>query len=533
SGVKTFRLDVPDTIVDLIRNDSADFITKNVIEPPPEDLKEGYVAWELTSNRELLGPVTIEMSWNQPLDTLEANGTDSVVVGKLSPGGVDRSWGQIAITKAENLDVVPVKESSKGLRSIDPQHDIELSGDTTGANLAMEFHGDQWVLDLNVNRYEQENVEKTAVEMGFVRVQLSKGDNAAVHAVFRMRSVDQRIPLKMPVGSQLTNDPLRINGASVGLEINPSEDRSYFIPLTTQSQGETFVVELVYNVSAGSTTITLPVFQNVKAVNQVFVAVEIPSDRLLLSYSGDWDDHLEGSWLEDLQRNLSLGDSRYFNAQEVVDEVTAGFNVGPLYPDNYKKSLYFSTINPQESPLALKLAERSQVNTVLFAGLVLLGVIGLFLSLRKQLALLLVVIGSSLGLAMISPVITSSLELSGVIMGVAMVTSVWVLKDIAKPFVGFSKKIAVRSKELPQQPTALETVQDPAELDADDSEGGNADAPETEDQEVRNDSGDSADLAEALNDESLLDESSEDSGFGSDSDEGDDSGTADETEELE
>ncbi len=134
---------------------------------------------------------------------------------------------------------------------------------------------------------------------------------------------------------------------------------------------------------------------------------------------------------------------------------------------------------------------------------------------------------------MISPVITSSLELSGVIMGVAMVTSVWVLKDIAKPFVGFSKKIAVRSKELPQQPTALETVQDPAELDADDSEGGNADAPETEDQEVRNDSGDSADLAEALNDESLLDESSEDSGFGSDSDEGDDSGTADETEELE
>ena len=34
-------------------------------------------------------------------------------------------------------------------------------------------------------------------------------------------------------------------------------------------------------------------------------------------------------------------------------------------------------------------------------------------------------------------------------------------------------------------------------------------------------------------DENLLDESSEDSGFGSDCDEGDDSGTADETEELE
>ena len=134
---------------------------------------------------------------------------------------------------------------------------------------------------------------------------------------------------------------------------------------------------------------------------------------------------------------------------------------------------------------------------------------------------------------MISPVITSSLELSGVIMGVAMVTSVWVLKDIAKPFVGFSKKIAVRSKELPQQPTSLETVADPVGLDTDDSGGGNGDAPETEEQEMRNDSADSGDLGEALNDESLGDESSEVSGFGADGDEDDDSDAADETEERE
>ena len=333
SGVKKFRLDVPNAIAGLIRNDSSSFITKSEIKPAPDDLAEGYVAWELRSNRELLGPVTVELSWNQELESLEETGSDLVLVGKLAPKNVDRSWGQIAFKKSENLDVIPEKDSLQGLRPIDPQQDIVLAGDTAGATLAMEFHGDDWNLGLRVNRYEQEEVEKTAVEMGYVRVRLSNGNNAAVHAAFRMRSVDQRIPLKMPANSQLTNDPLRINGTSVGLEIDPDSENqgSYFIPLTTQSQGETFVVELVYNISVDSWKITLPVFQDVKAVNQVFVGVEIPKDLVLLSYSGNWDDHLDGSWLERLQERL-LANDREFNAHQVIDEITAGYAVGDIYP---------------------------------------------------------------------------------------------------------------------------------------------------------------------------------------------------------
>ena len=543
SGLKTFRLDVPSAIADLIGNDSSDFISQRVIEPNPVDLKEGYLAWELTSNRELLGPVTINLSWNQTLQALDLNATDSVVVGKLLPQSVNRSWGQLAIKKAENLDVAPVKDSTEGLRAIDPQHDLKLDGDTNDTTLAMEFHGDQWALELEVNRYEQEDVEKTAVEMGYVRVQLSKGDNAAVHAVFRMRSVDQRISLRMPTDTQLTNDPLRINGASVGLEINPSEERSYFIPLTTQSQGETFVVELVYNVSSGSSKITLPVFQNVKAVNQIFVAAEIPTDRLLLSYSGDWDDHLEGSWLEQLQSLLLTGQGHYFNAQQVVDEVTAGVNVDAIYPGYQKRTLYFSTINPQESPLTLKLAEQFQVNMVLFAGLILLGVIGLFLSLRMQFALLLLVIGASLGVAMISPVLTSSLELSGVIFGIAMMTAVWVLQDISKPFVGVSRKLVGSSKKSSQQSAELSTATENVEkteegkgIDDDNAEPialtGSADvAAETEQDSVQEASIANGDQEDSLSHNANTDQSSEELELDSGGDQDDDSNTADETEE--
>ena len=442
SGVKKFRLDVPNAIAGLIRNDSSSFITKSEIKPAPDDLAEGYVAWELRSNRELLGPVTVELSWNQELESLEETGSDLVLVGKLAPKNVDRSWGQIAFKKSENLDVIPEKDSLQGLRPIDPQQDIVLAGDIAGATLAMEFHGDDWNLGLRVNRYEQEEVEKTAVEMGYVRVRLSNGNNAAVHAAFRMRSVDQRIPLKMPANSQLTNDPLRINGTSVGLEIDPDSENqgSYFIPLTTQSQGETFVVELVYNISVDSWKITLPVFQDVKAVNQVFVGVEIPKDLVLLSYSGNWDDHLDGSWLERLQERL-LANDREFNAHQVIDEITAGYAVGDIYPSNRQKILYFSTINPKDSALILEFAERAQVQMVLFAGLAVLGLLGLFLGLRKQVALLLLAIGASLGVAMMSPVLTSSLDLSGVFVGLMMMTVVWTLKDITRPFrSGFKKK---------------------------------------------------------------------------------------------
>jgi len=528
SGVKTFRLDVPQAIAQLIRNDSSNFIAKNEITPAPEDLQDGYVAWELTSNRELLGAVTINLSWNQKLEELEATGTDTVDVGKLIPVSVDRSWGQLAFKKAENLDLTPERDSIQGLRPIDPQHDIQLAGDTTGATLAMEFHGDAWNLGLRVNRYQQEDVEKTAVEMGYVRVRLSKGDNAAVHAVFRMRSVDQRIPVKMPANSQLTNDPLRINGTSVGLEIDPAPGnaRSYFIPLTTQSQGETFIVELVYNISAGSSKISLPVFQEVKAVNQVFVGVEIPNDRVLLAYSGDWDDHLDGSWLEFLQERL-VDNDRHFDAHQVINEVTAGYAVGEIYPSNRQKILYFSTINPKESPLTLELADRVNVQIVLFAAIAILGLVGLFLSLRKQLALMLCAVGTSLGVAMISPVLTSSLDLSGVLVGFAMVASVWLLKDVASPFVGLSKRLASRPKKAVPEPDLVETTTE-SEAPAEVTEPTTDQTDESSSMDVE-----SVELAEEVGDDGDTQLDDEDLAAQPSSDDLDESSEADETEEQE
>ena len=476
SGVKTFRLDVPISLADEIRNDSSNFITENVIEPAPEDVAAGYVAWELSSNRELLGAVQINLSWNMPLEQLDAESVDRIAVDRLAPQNVDRSWGQIVLKKAENLDVAPIglkdgdsegsqvtdpESTPENLRQIDPQHDIQLAGNTADGTLAMEFHGNDWKLGLQVNRFDLKEIEKTAVEMGYVRVQLGRSGNAVVHSVFRMRSVDQRIALQMPPNSELTNDPLRINGSSVGLEINDSGDQegSYFIPLTTQSLGEVFVVELVYNIKHKANMISVPVFTGVEAVNQIFVGVELPRNSVLLDYSGDWDDHLEGSWLEYLQERI-VNNDRNFDSHQVIDEVTAGYHVGDIYPTNRQQSLHFSTINPGQEALVLTLSDRSQVNLFLFAGLAVLGLLGLFLSLRKQIALMLLVLAASLGIAMVKPVLTSSLEFSGVLVGLGMMVVVWGMKDISRPFIGLSRKLVSRKKNAIVVDTIDETVGD-------------------------------------------------------------------------
>ena len=63
---------------------------------------------------------------------------------------------------------------------------------------------------------------------------------------------------------------------------------------------------------------------------------------------------------------------------------------------------------------------------------------------------------------MINPVLTSSLDLSGVLVGLAMVASVWILKDMASPFVGLSKRLASRSKKAVPEPDLVETTTESA-----------------------------------------------------------------------
>ena len=121
SGVKSLRIDVPADIAGEIRNTSG--LRETPLTPPPADVPEGYVAWSLSGEAELIGAQVVTLTWERKLDQLDVGKSLQLSVPNIKPAGTDRAWGQVVITKAESLDVTPSGELV-GLRPIDPTLDV-------------------------------------------------------------------------------------------------------------------------------------------------------------------------------------------------------------------------------------------------------------------------------------------------------------------------------------------------------------------------------------------------------------------------
>ena len=445
SGIKKLRLDIPTSLLDDIRNDSK-LVQELVMDPRPEDLADDYTAWELTSNRELLGDFQIDLSWIEPLDDLQVGSEDRVTLSRLIPQNVNRSWGQIVVKKSENLDVLPEKKD--GLRAIDPRYDIQLGDGVANAAFAMEFH-QPWNVDLVIHRYELQDVEQSAIELGVVDVQISKGGKSRVHAVYRIKSVAQRIEVVFPKNSKIGNDPLVINGETIGIEKNTSDgtnEHSFLIPLNTVTPGDVFVLELKYTAESDDLEIEVPWFKELSAINQIFLLVQLPTDVVLLGYDGDWDDHLEGSWIERLQRPLLGFSGDGLHDQIDVNSLLNNINSGVVdvrlgNHQGQRQALTFSAINPGQSKLYLSVATQSSVHFFVFGLLAGVTVGGLFLKVRGQLITLLVVIALSLGILLVKPIMASHLPLSGVVMTMCLMCGVWVIRDCARPVFAIAGRL--------------------------------------------------------------------------------------------
>ena len=81
---------------------------------------------------------------------------------------------------------------AKGLRPIDPQRDLMPGATVTDAARAFEFH-DDWSLALMATRYKLEEVKRTSIDRAFVRMVVTRSDQVAVQALYRLRSARQRI----------------------------------------------------------------------------------------------------------------------------------------------------------------------------------------------------------------------------------------------------------------------------------------------------------------------------------------------------
>ncbi len=282
SGIKSLRLDVPEDVAGVLRN-KTHAVREQVIDPPPDDLAAGYVAWSLTGETELLGQGRIELAWESKMDRLDIGSSVAVDVPRLVPRGVDRSWGQIVLTKAETVDIAP-GEDLQGLRPIDPQHDLMEGVKVPGAAAAFEFH-DDWSLRLVATRYELEQVKQTSIERAVLRMVVTRSGKTAVQALYRLRSAGQRLEIRMPKGSQFDADP-RINGEAVTLELG--QPGQFFVPLVESDSDKTFLLELRYTLGKTGRRLGWPEFPNEPAMQKVYLLVYLPEEIDLLDTWGPW-----------------------------------------------------------------------------------------------------------------------------------------------------------------------------------------------------------------------------------------------------
>ncbi|MBN2449612.1 MAG: hypothetical protein JXR77_04445 [Lentisphaeria bacterium] len=286
SGVKSLRVDVPEAIAGQVRV-TAQGVQHSVMEVPEgsEPVAAGYVAWRLVGSSEFLGTVTIPMAWDQKIDKLDVGAGADIPVPRLIPRDADRSWGQVVLAKAESIDITPVEPRS-GLRPIDPQHDLMPGAAVADAARAFEFH-DDWGLTIRATRYETKDVKATSIERGLVTAVVTRGDLTSMQAVYRMRSARQRLTVHLPGEVAFDTQPLHINGRPVPLEQGAAGE--FFIPLTGQTPGQPFVVELRYTVRGGGRTLECPAFPEEPATQQVYLSAYLPRELAFLGYRGPWN----------------------------------------------------------------------------------------------------------------------------------------------------------------------------------------------------------------------------------------------------
>ena len=386
SGVKSLRIDVPQSVASRMRNHSSG-IREQLIQPSPGDVAPGYAAWRFAGESELLGDGRIELAWEDEgsLGKLELGKPMVLKVPRLIPRDVDRAWGQVVLTKTETIDIQESGEL-QGLRPIDPQRDLMPGASVPTAARAFEFH-DDWALSIAATRYQLEDVRRTSIERAVVQMVITAADQVSVRALYRIRSAQQRLELELPAQVQFDTEPVRINGRPLGLE-RGEQGRlrevgqesmacdQYFIPLVDLNSEESCLLEIRYLVPRNGGRLDLPHFPSEPAVQKVYLCVYLPQQKVLIDKRGPWTDEFSwdmdgGDWVPVLRRSDGA----------LLEWVQEGLPKGSRGGDGFQtdRHLYvFSNLHPAAPPegsLYLTLANDTWLSLAVVAGVLGLGLV--------------------------------------------------------------------------------------------------------------------------------------------------------------
>jgi hypothetical protein len=442
SGVRSLRIDVPTDLVNAIRNK-----TKVVADAPyakqPDDTAANYTAIEFKGEGELIGAVEIPLTWETRLEEFTVGKPMSIRIPRLIPMkdsatniAIDRAWGQIALAKAEMIDLA-VEGDSTGLRPIDPQTDLVDKGTVANPARAFEFHSD-WTLGIAVTRYELDDVKRTSIDRAIARVIATRQGQLSVQAIYRLRSAHQRLKIKLPPGidpaTAFDSQPLHINGTAVPLE-RDAQAGVYFAPLTNTNPEQLVLVELRYSMPGTASEIVLPEFPDNPAVQKVYLSAYLPKERKLVAIRGPWTD--EEPWHPPpLFAALGVADSpRHATSDDaIVQWVIEGTSLRSQPNDRFLRDgepHLFSTLSPASGAAgALRIStwNETTLNVLVYAVLLAMGCAVLWRPIAERIAFLAMIFAAVFLAAVFQPTLAATLLNGPVISATAMVLLIWFVR---------------------------------------------------------------------------------------------------------
>ena len=465
SGVKSFRLDVPTSLVDQLRNRSTN-ILKQAMEPQPDDVPTGYTAWELTGDNEFFGKQQIRFTWEEKITDLPLGDSTDIKVDRLIPANVDRGNGQIVLTKSETIDVRPQSNAS-GLRPIDPQTDLAAGVKVSNAAMAFEFV-DDWSLKLTATRFELQELKRTSISRAVVRAIALRQNELSVQCLYQIRSVGQRISIQMPAGfdaaTSFDDQPISINGRRVTPE--RGGQNLIYVPLTGLNSDEPFLLEIRYTIPGDPHQIDLPLFIDEPAVQKVYLCVYLPFERALLQKSGAWtdeavDEHTNSiaGLLSSNKPNLML--SRMFRRRsENVDQYLSWVKDGVPMESSANQRFevdgrpyVFSALRPQAAPdgsLHLQTINMTLLNFIVFGVIGLLGLALLRTRFTTQLAAAMLVIAVFMVVCIFFPLVSEHLFSEALLLTVGVVGLAWLASNATRWFRGIQESPPEESSPSPE-----------------------------------------------------------------------------------
>jgi len=375
SGVKSLRIDVPESLAERLRNETPG-IRDSVVDPAPDDLPEKdqkYQAWSFSGETEFLGRGKIKLVWEEKLDKLGVGQEVSreipcLIPAKADDAPIDRAWGQIVLAKAETIELRP-SGTVKGLRPIDPEHDLMGGVKVAQAAQAFEFHG-PWSLGVTATRYELQDVKHTSIEDAVVRMVVTRAEVVAVQALYRLRSAQQRLEVDLPKDVAFDINPLRVNGQPITLE--HTGDR-FFIPLVGSNPEKPLLVDLRYTRPGDGSVLSPPEFPENPAIQRVHLCVYLPEETALLHVAGPWTNEIR--WEREETMNLwrpTHPSSDVSLIESLHKDIAMKSNPTEGFETDGRRYV-FSTLRPTGA-LKLTKADQTSLTAILFVLMVLGGV---------------------------------------------------------------------------------------------------------------------------------------------------------------